>query len=91
MPFYDTDNIQCWFYTAIEEEFEYFQSEDKKEVAEWHQRVLYSQRSLYDECRELIKTHYMPNEYITLLDAIMNSVNWEELLKDLREACVLEA
>jgi hypothetical protein len=98
MPIYASDSIQCWFYSVVEGRFESLQDEfketqnpeDKNELIEWHKRVFYSQQSLWDECRENIQTHYMLYDYHTLSEAIMNSVDWEKLLKDLREACVLE-
>jgi len=51
---------------------------------EYASRVLVSIESLREECEEFLEMNNT-NAGTTLVDAIMNSVDWEELLSDLRD------
>ena len=56
------------------------------EGEEYASRVLVSIESLREECEEFLNTAMNnTNAGTTLVDAIMNSVDWEELLSDLRQ------
>ena len=81
MPFYGCDNIQCWFQACIEEKYD---AMDECEAGAYATYILAGIERLREECGEFLDTA-MNNTGGTLADAIMNSVDWDDLMSDLRE------
>ena len=88
MPFYSHDNLQCWFQTCIEEKIESL-SRDPDDLhifaLDYINDTLQNKETLKDECEEFIQMAIETKDMGTLLSAIMNSVDWDDLLDDLRD------
>ena len=77
MPqFYENDNIQCWIRAVITEKYESFDEDDEK--AEYAERVS-DYGGIRAEVEDVIE---MMVDTMSFINAIMNTIDWEELLDD---------
>jgi hypothetical protein len=84
--FYDTDNLQCWLLSAIEDQYEAeCEDDDPDNMASWKKDVCGSVCTL--KTWSEVWLSYALNVSDTdlpIFQAIMNSVDWEDLLSDVR-------
>jgi hypothetical protein len=78
-PYYSSDNLQCWFRALIEEQFECLESNED--------RLYYIERlstiqGLKEFCDETIEDIVDKKGSGKFAEALMNSVDWDELLDD---------
>jgi hypothetical protein len=76
MPqFYATDDLQSWIHCCIEERYDDSDSE-------YLQLVTEDIKSLKDACRDMLEMAGI--ELGTLMDALMNTIDFENLLENLK-------
>lgn len=81
MPqFYETDSLQCWIHSAISEYYETLEDDGK----EYLLRVTESVKNLEQETEDLLHLHQLSFES-SLYRAILNTIDFPELLVSLRE------
>lgn len=78
-PYYSNSNLQCWFRSLIEEQFECLESNED--------RLYYIERlstieGLKEFCDEIVDDIVDKTGNKTFAEALMNSVDWDELLDD---------
>ena len=83
MPqFYETDSIQCWIHSCIQEKFE-AKFEDQ-ESAEYLLHITESIKNLEEEAGEFLHLEYVGFES-SLFRAILNTIDFPDLLQSLKE------
>jgi hypothetical protein len=83
MPqFYATDDFQCWIHACIEEHFQsLFEDGDSSEFI---LHLTKDVKSLRGECQELLTLAGIDAES-TLMTALLNTIDYEDLLDDLQK------
>jgi hypothetical protein len=80
MPFYSNDTITCWFYTLIEEMYDYATDEPERQAEIREAVMAIPMGPLKEMC--ITSMDDFPRMPETFLQAVINSVDWV-LLKDL--------
>jgi hypothetical protein len=81
MPqFYARDNLECWFTTCFTEHYESLDESDAKTFAF---EVIEESEHL-DKAEEFLRNCNMAND--TLVDAILHSVDWDDVLERFKKA-----
>jgi hypothetical protein len=79
-----TDNFHCWVRATIEEQYNTYDEREYKRI--FKTEVLTSPDALKDYVNDNIMPMVFPNWSGELVcQAIMNSIDWDELLDDLRK------
>lgn len=77
MPqFYETDSIYTWMRVCV---VEHWEALDKEEAKEYKKRIS-TVADLKEACEEFLIMSGITSS--TLMDAIMNTIDWGELLED---------
>jgi hypothetical protein len=82
MPSRNCQNMQVWFMECIQEKTDCMEEE---EMDQYTNETLAGIQRLRDECNEFLGMAMGEKADDTLADVIMNSVDWEDLLSDLRQ------
>jgi len=88
MPYYDTDNLQCWIRSCIEERYECLEDEDQPDYA----KLVSSRSGLRQECQDIIEVTIDDTSVWKDKDApvnpfiraLMNTIDFDDLLEDVK-------
>jgi hypothetical protein len=87
MPYYSTDNFQCWIRACIEERFDDLEDDEKLDYIE---RVT-DRDGLREECQDMIESvvdmRGWNNKMGTMpfVSALMNTIDFEVLLQEVSD------
>lgn len=83
MPFYAHDNLQCYAYNLLEEQFDNLVSDKDTQALEEFMTHLHTTTTLRDFIDQYLSDFESMN--MMLQTAMLNTIDWEVLLKDIRE------